>query len=229
MKLNIINLDGSKAGDITLNADVFGLAPRKDLLQRVVVWQLAKMRGGNAHTQVRSEVSRTTKKLYRQKGTGGARHGSRRANIFVGGAAQFGPRAKSWAFSLNKKVRVLALKTALSTKAAEKQLTVVKNVELKTHKTKDLQAMLAKSGLERATFVVDAMDTNFDRASRNLPFIKVLPTEGVNVYDILRQPNLVLTENAVKMIEARFIGEDVKAKPAAKAPAKKTTAKKEAK
>lgn len=204
MKLNVISLDGAKKGDITLDADVFGLEPRKDLLQRVVVWQLAKMRGGNAHTQVRGEVSRTTKKLYRQKGTGGARHGSRRANIFVGGAAQFGPRAKDWAFSLNKKVRVLALKTALSTKAAEKQLMVVDSVELKSHKTKDLAVILAKSGLTNATFVVDAMNDNFDRATRNLPFIKVLPTEGVNVYDILRKEKLVLTENAVKMLETRF-------------------------
>lgn len=204
MKLNIISLDGAKKGDITLSADVFGLEPRKDLLQRAVVWQLAKMRGGNAHTQVRGEVSRTTKKMYRQKGTGGARHGSRRSNIFVGGAAQFGPRAKSWAFSLNKKVRTLAIKTALSTKAAEKQLVVVDNVELKSHKTKDLMASLEKSGMTNATFVVDAMNDNFDRASRNLPFVKVLPTEGVNVYDILRQEKLVLTENAVKMIETRF-------------------------
>lgn len=212
MKLDVISLDGAKKGDITLNADVFGLEPRKDLLQRVVVWQLAKMRGGNAHTQVRSEVSRTTKKLYRQKGTGGARHGSRRANIFVGGAAQFGPRAKDWSFSLNKKVRTLALKTALSTKAAEKQLTVVDSVELKTHKTKDLAVQLEKSGLTNATFVVDAMNDNFDRATRNLPFVKVLPTEGVNVYDILRQDKLVLTENAVKMLETRFTAEKKESK-----------------
>lgn len=204
MKLDVISLDGAKKGDITLSKDVFGLEPRKDLLQRVVVWQLAKMRGGNAHTQVRGEVSRTTKKMYRQKGTGGARHGSRRSNIFVGGAAQFGPRTKSWAFSLNKKVRTLALKTALSTKAAEKQLMIVDSVELKSHKTKDLATSLAKSGMENATFVVDAMNDNFDRASRNLPFVKVLPTEGVNVYDILRQEKLVLTENAVKMLETRF-------------------------
>ena len=143
-------------------------------------------------------------------------------------------------------MRILALKTALSTKAAEKQLIVVKDTALKTHKTKDLATMLNKSELTNATFVVDAMDTNFDRASRNLPHIKVLPTEGVNVYDILRQEKLVLTENAVKMLEARFMGDaKVEAKPtkteakaetkapAKKAPAKtaakKTTAKKEAK
>ncbi len=204
MKLDVINLEGKKVGDIELAASVFELPERKDLLHRVVNWQLANARQGSANTRHRSDINRTTKKLYRQKGTGGARHGSKRSNIFVGGATQFGPKPKEWAFNLNRKVRQLALRVALSVKAARQELIILDEAKLKTHKTKDLSNKLQKMDALAATVVVDSMETNFDRASGNLPHIKVLPTEGLNVYDILRQPKLILTQDAVKLIEARL-------------------------
>lgn len=241
MKMDIINLDGKNVGSLDLADSVFGLAERKDLLHRVVTWQLAHARQGSANTKCRGEISRTSAKLYRQKGTGNARHGSKRSNIFVGGATQFGPKPRDFGFSLNKKIRTLALKTALSSKLARKEVVVIDKAATKTHKTKDLAAQLAKLDLQSATFIVDSYDDNFDKASRNLPHIKVMPTEGANVYDILRQDKLVLTEEAVKLLEVRLVGtsapakaEEVKEKapakkPAAKKPAaKKTTAKKEA-
>lgn len=219
MKLDIINLDGKTTGNIELSPLVFGLPERKDLLHRVVNWQRAAKRQGSAQTQIRSEVSRTGKKLYRQKGTGGARHGAKTSNIFVGGATQFGPRARDFSFSLNKKVRLLAIKTALSVKASGSNLVVLNEAATKTHKTKDLAKQLNAMGLDKATFVIDSVNENFDKASRNLPHVKVIPTEGINVYDILRREKLVLTEAAVKLLEAKLIatqkGEDT-AKPARK-------------
>lgn len=225
MKLDILNLDGKKVGDIELAASVFELPERKDLLHRAVNWQLANARQGSANTKHRSDVNRTTKKLYRQKGTGGARHGSKRANIFVGGATQFGPKPKDWSHNLNRKVRQLAVKVALSVKAARQELIVLDEAKLNSHKTKDLSEKLQKMDALSATFVVDSLETNFDRASSNLPHVKVLPTEGLNVYDILRHPKLVLTQDAVKMIEAR-LGNTEAAAP--KAAAKKTPAAKAA-
>jgi large subunit ribosomal protein L4 len=221
MKLDILSLEGKKVGDVTLSAEVFGRPQRVDLLHRVVNWQLASARQGSAHTKVRSEINRTKSKWFRQKGTGRARHGARTANIFVGGATQFGPRAKDWSFSLNKKVRRLALKTALSTKAADKQLIIVDEAKLKSHKTQDLAAKLAKLGLTNATFIVESFDENFDRASRNLPHVKVLPTEGANVYDILHQEKLVLTQEALKLLEAKLSDNKEKKAVAPSAPAKK--------
>ncbi len=206
MKLNVINLDGKATGNITLSPAVFELAPRKDLLTRVVNWQLAKMRSGTANTKNRTENSRVKQKFGAQKGSGNARHGARNSNIFVGGATQFGPKPRSFAFALPKKVRVLALKTALSAKAAAKDIIILDAATLKSHKTNALAKKLEKLGLSNATFIVDSMDDNFDRASGNLPFVKVLPTEGANVYDILHQEKLVLTENAVKMLEGRLAG-----------------------
>lgn len=225
MQIDIMNLDGKKVGKLDLNAALFGLEVRADLLQRAVKWQLAGARAGTAHTKTRSDVKRTGKKLYAQKKTGGARHGARSAPIFVGGGVAFGPKTRDFSTSLPKKVRQLALKTALSSKVADKQLIVIDEAKLSAPKTKDLASKLAKLSIKSATFVVDATDANFELASRNLPHLKVLPTEGVNVYDILRNDVLVLTENAVKMLETRFAGEAEKTeakKPAkaVKAPAK---------
>ncbi|MCP5405366.1 MAG: 50S ribosomal protein L4 [Pseudomonadaceae bacterium] len=246
MNFDILSLDGKKTGSMELSADVFGREVRKDLLARAVTWQLAAARAGLAFTKTRGEINRTKKKVYRQKGTGGARHGAKTANIFVGGGVVFGPRGREFAHNLTKKVRQLALKTAFSSKAQAGDLIILSDIATKSHKTKDLASQLEKLGASRATFIVDANDANFEKASRNLPFIKVLPTEGANVYDILRYTKLVMTENAVKMLEARLSGEgstDAKpakepkakaAKPAAKAkaaedkPAKKAPAKKPA-
>ncbi len=239
MKFDVINLDGKSVGDISLSEAVFGLEERKDLLHRVVNWQLAKYRQGSAKTQVRSEVSRTKAKWFKQKGTGRARHGARTANLFVGGATQFGPRPKDWSFSLNKKVRILALKTALSSKAGRKDLIIIDEAKLKSHKTKELAAKLEKLNASHATFIVDSVDSNFELATRNLPHIKVLPSEGANVYDILHKDKLVITQEAVKMLEGRLVtdktdtkktsSKKVEDKPVAKkATAKKSTSAKKA-
>lgn len=231
MNVDIISLDGKKTGSVDLSADLFGREVRKDLLSRAVNWQLAAARVGLAFTKTRGEINRTKKKMYRQKGTGGARHGARTANIFVGGGVVFGPRGRDFAHNLTKKVRQLALKTAFSSKAQSGDLIVISEAAMANHKTKDLAAKLAKMGASNATFIVDAMEANFEKASRNLPHVKVLPTEGANVYDILRGTKLVITENAVKMLEARLQGTakaGTDAKPAAKATASKPAAKKAA-
>ena len=203
MKMDVINFEGKTVGSVELPTEVFGVDVRKDVLHRVVNWQLAKSRAGTAKSKTRAEVSRTGAKLFRQKGTGNARHGSRRTNIFVGGGTAFGPSPRSFAFSLPKKVRDLGLKVALSAKAADSKLVVLDEAKLKTHKTKDLAVTLGKLGLERALFIVDANDKNFELAARNLPHVKVLPTAGANVYDILRADKLVVTKTAVPMLEAR--------------------------
>lgn len=203
MKLDVITLDGKVIEQVELNEVVFGADNcRSDLMHRVVVWQLAKRRAGTAHTQTRGEVSRTGSKFGRQKG-GGARHGSRRANIFVGGATTFGPRTRSFAFSLPKKVRQAALKSAFATKAQEGNLVILDEAKLAAPKTKDLASKLKGLNLEKATFVVDSSDENFELASRNLPHVRVVPTEGANVYDILHSDKLVMTKAAIAMIEAR--------------------------
>lgn len=223
MNIDILSLDGKKTGSLELPADLFGLEIRKDLLARAVQWQLEDKRAGLAHTKTRGEINRTHAKWYRQKGTGRARHGARTANIFVGGGIVFGPRGREFGHNLNKKVRQLALKTAFSAKAVSGDLIIISEAAAANHKTKDLAAKLAKLGATKATFIVDAVDANFERATRNLPFIKVIPTEGANVYDIMKAPKLVLTENAVKMLAARLNGEKTaKAeKPAKKAAAPK--------
>lgn len=223
MNYDVISLDGKKTGSLELPADLFGREVRKDLLARAVNWQLAAARVGLAFTKTRGEINRTKKKMYRQKGTGGARHGARTANIFVGGGIVFGPRGREFAHNLTKKVRQLALKTAFSSKAQSGDLIIISEAALANHKTKELAAKLDKMGAANATFIVDAMDANFEKASRNLPHVKVLPTEGANVYDILRASKLVITENAVKMLQARLEGAaKTEATPAkaAKAPAK---------
>jgi large subunit ribosomal protein L4 len=206
MKIDVITLKGGKAGAVELPDDIFGIAEiRADLLQRVVTWQLAKRRAGTHKVQVRNEVSRTGKKMYRQKGTGGARHGSRRAAQFVGGARAFGPVVRDHAFDLPKKVRALALRHALSSKAVAGSLIILDQAALDAPKTAALRADLAALGLTNALIIAGAeVDTNLKLAARNIPNVDVLPDAGLNVYDVLRRDKLVLTQGAVDAIRARF-------------------------
>jgi len=206
MKLDVIKLDGGKGGSIELADAIFGIEDiRGDILQRVVTWQLAKRRAGTHKIQVRNEVSRTSKKMYKQKGTGGARHGSRRAAQFVGGAKAHGPVVRSHAFDLPKKVRALALRHALSSKVRSGDLVVVDSLALKDAKTAALRASLSKIGLVNALVIGGPeVDGNFRLAARNIPNVDVLPNAGLNVYDVLRRRTLVLTKDAVEAINARF-------------------------
>ena len=206
MKIDVITLKGAKDGDVDLPDDIFGIATiRADLLQRCVTWQLAKRRAGTHKIQVRNEVSRTGKKMYRQKGTGGARHGSRRAAQFVGGARAFGPVVRSHAFDLPKKVRALALRHALSSKAGSGALIILETAALDEAKTAALRSNLAALGLTNALIIAGAkVDPNFALAARNIPNIDVLPDAGLNVYDVLRRDTLVLTKDAVEAIRVRF-------------------------
>lgn len=205
MKATIKNLNNEAVGEIELSDAVFGLPTRTDLLARMVNWQLAKRRSGNHKTKGISEISGTTKKPYGQKGTGRARQGSIRSPQFRGGATIFGPVVRSHAHDLTKKVRKLALKTALSAKAAEGKLIVLEAAAAETHKTKELAARLASLGLTSALIIDGSnLDENFAKASRNIPLIDVLPEQGANVYDILRRDTLVLTRNAVEQLEARL-------------------------
>ena len=206
MKLDVIKLDGAKAGSVDLDDAIFGIDEiRGDILQRVVTWQLAKRRSGNHKIQVRNEVSRTGKKMYKQKGTGGARHGSRRAAQFVGGAKAHGPVVRSHEFGLNKKIRALALRHALSSKAKAGSLVVLDAAELTEPKTAALRATFDNIGLKNALIIAGPeVNANFKLAARNIPNIDVLPNAGLNVYDVLRRGTLVLTKSAVDGISARF-------------------------
>jgi large subunit ribosomal protein L4 len=206
MKLDVIKLDGGKGGSIELPDDIFGIEDiRGDILQRCVTWQLAKRRAGTHKIQVRNEVSRTGKKMYKQKGTGGARHGSRRAAQFVGGAKAHGPVVRSHAFDLPKKFRALALKHALSTKAKAGSIVVLDAATLAEPKTAALRAQFAGIGLKNALVIAGAeVDANFGLAARNIPNVDVLPNAGLNVYDVLRRDTLVLTKDAIDAIKARF-------------------------
>ena len=207
MKVQVLNLDGSAAaGDIELNDAVFGLEPRADILHRVVTWQLENRRGIARAARERSEVSRTGKKFGNQKGGGTARHGDRAAPIFIGGGKAHGPRRREFDISLNKKIRALGLKMALSSKAAS-GLVVVDSLNVEAGKTRALAAHLAKAGWGRKVLVIDgaAVNADFARAAGNLVGINVLPAMGANVYDILKHDTLVLTRDAVAQLEARFI------------------------
>ena len=206
MELAVKTLDGKAAGKATVDAAVFGLEDiRGDLLQRTVRWQLAKRQAGTHKTQERGEVSVTTKKYIRQKGSGGARHGSRNANIFVGGAVAHGPRVRSHAHDLPKKVRKLALAHALSAKVKDGSLIVLDEAKLSEGKTKELSAKFKALGVENALIIGGAeVDENFAKAARNIPNIDVLPVAGLNVYDILRRKQLVVTKDALDGIGARF-------------------------
>lgn len=210
MKLDVIKLDGGKGGSIELPDDIFGIEEiRADILQRCITWQLAKRRAGTHKIQVRNEVSRTGKKMYRQKGTGGARHGSRRAAQFVGGAKAHGPVVRSHAFDLPKKVRALALRHALSSKAKDGALIVVDAMAVNEAKTAALRASLEKIGVTNALVIAGAeVDANLKLAARNIPNVDVLPNAGLNVYDVLRRQTLVLTKDAVEAIRTRFQPEE---------------------
>ncbi len=207
MKVQVLNLDGTAAGDVELSDDVFGLEPRADILHRVVTWQLENRRGTARGARERSDVARTGKKFGRQKGGGTARHGDRKAPIFIGGGKAHGPRVRDFHISLNKKVRALGLKMALSSKA-KGGLVVVETLELADAKTKVLAGTLAQAGFGKKVLVVDGdmVNEGFARAARNLIGINVLPAIGANVYDILKHDTLVLTRAAVEKLEARFNG-----------------------
>jgi large subunit ribosomal protein L4 len=205
MEMKIMSLDGSAGESVTLSDEIFGLEPRTDLIHRYVVWQLAKRRAGTHAVKNRADINRTGKKMYRQKGTGSARHGPAKVNLFRGGGRSFGPVVRSHEIGLPKKVRALALKHALSAKAKDGGIIVLDNASVKDAKTGALQKNLIKLGLESALFVDGAeVDANFALAARNIPNIDVLPVQGINVYDILRRQKLVLTKAAVEALEARF-------------------------
>jgi large subunit ribosomal protein L4 len=205
MKIQVKNLENKDVGEIELDDAVFGLDVREDLIFRAINWQLAKRRSGNHKTKGISEISGTTKKPYNQKGTGRARQGSLRSPQFRGGARIFGPVVRSHEHDLTKKVRKLALKTALSAKAKAGQLVVIDVAEAATHKTKALAGNLKAMGFE-SLLVIDGatLNENFVRAARNIPLVDVLPSQGANVYDIIRRNTLVLTKSAVSDLEARL-------------------------
>jgi large subunit ribosomal protein L4 len=205
MKLTVRNLDNEEIGDIELADEVFGLPIRRDILARVVNWQLAKRRSGTHKTKGISEIRGTTKKPYKQKGTGRARQGSLRSPQFRGGARIFGPVVRSHAFDLQKKVRRLGLKIALSVKQDEGKLVVIDAAHTGEAKTKALRARLAALGWDSVLFIDGSVvEENFARATRNLPRVDVMPQQGANVYDILRRDTLVLTREAVRQLEARL-------------------------
>jgi len=205
MQADVTTLDAAAAGTLELKDEIFNLEPRSDLLQRMVRWQTLKRMAGTHHTQDRSEVSVTGKKMYKQKGSGGARHGDKSAPQFRGGGKAFGPKPRSHAIGLPKKVRALALRHALSAKAKAGELVLLDKAESSDGKTKGLKQRFAKLGLTNALFIDGAeLEPGFARAARNIPNIDVLPVQGINVYDILRRRKLVLTKAAVEALEARF-------------------------
>ncbi|AMN53155.1 MULTISPECIES: 50S ribosomal protein L4 [Stappiaceae] len=205
MELQVKTLEGGAAGSITVSDEIFGLEPRTDLIHRVVRWQLAKRQAGTHKALGRSEVSGTTKKFVRQKGSGGARHGNKKAPQFRGGGKAFGPIVRDHSHDLPKKVRALGLKHALSAKAKTDSIVIVEDAKAAEAKTKALKAQLTKLGLTSALIIDGAeVDANFALASRNIPHLDVLPVQGINVYDILRANTLVLTKAAVSALEERF-------------------------
>jgi len=205
MKADVMTLAGDKAGTIDLKDEIYGLEVRGDLLHRMVTYQLAKRRAGTHRAKERNEVSGSTRKIVRQKGSGGARHGNRKAPQFRGGGKAHGPKVRSHAIDMNKKVRKLALIHALSAKAKDDAIFVLDAATLKDPKTKGLATAMTKLGLSNV-LIIDGpeLDRNFALAARNIPNVDVLPTEGINVYDILRRHTLVLTKSAVAQLEARL-------------------------
>jgi large subunit ribosomal protein L4 len=205
MQIEITTFGGEAAGSLELDESVFGLEPRPDLLARMVRWQLAKRRAGTHAVKNRAEIWRTGKKMYKQKGTGNARHGSARVAQFRGGGRAFGPVVRSHEHDLPKKVRALALRHALSAKVRDESLIVVAEAQLDAPKTKALKEQFGRMGLSSALIISGPeVEPNFGLAARNLPNIDVLPVQGINVYDILRRDKLVLTRAAVDALEARF-------------------------
>lgn len=208
MKVKVQTLDAKGNGEIELKDEIFGLEPRADILHRVITWQLEKRRGTARGTRERSDVARTGKKFGRQKGGGTARHGDRRAPVFIGGGKAHGARVRDFNPSLNKKIRTLGLKMALSSKAQAGQLVIMDSIAVQDGKTKALAADLAKLGFGKTALVIDgdAVEQSFALASANLHAVNVLPAIGANVYDILKHDTLVLTRAAVEKLEARFNG-----------------------
>ena len=205
MELKVTTIEGKAAGSVQLSDEIFGLEPRTDIIARCVQWQLNKRQAGTHKAQGRADVWRTGKKMYKQKGTGGARHGSARVPQFRGGGRAFGPVVRSHATELPKKVRALALKHALSAKAKDGGLVVIESAQVKDAKTKVLVGHFSGLGLTNA-LIIDGTELNngFATAARNIPNIDVLPIQGINVYDILRRQKLVLTKAAIDALEARF-------------------------
>jgi len=205
MEFSVTTLEGKSAGKVELADDVFGLEPRADILHRMVRYQQLKKMAGTHETKGRSDIRGTTKKFVRQKGSGGARHGNRKVPQFRGGGRAFGPVTRSHAISLPKKVRALALKLALSTKAKAGDLVILDKAESKEPKTATLKKSFGDLGFDNALIIGGAeLDENFSRAASNIPHIDVLPAQGINVYDILRRNKLVLTKAALESLEARF-------------------------
>ena len=204
MKTKVLNLDNKASDEVELKDDIFGLEPRADLIQRVVVWQLAKRRAGTHKILTRAEVNRTKKRSGPQKGSGGARHGARSAPLFVGGAKAMGPVNHSHEFDLPKKVKALGLRHALSSKAKDGNIVVIDEAKSKEAKTGDLAKRFGKMGLTRALVIDGEFDKNFHLSARNLSHVSLLPASGINVYDIMRSEKLVLTKAALQAIEERF-------------------------
>jgi len=205
MKFDVTSIDGAATGSLELSDAVFGLEPREDLIARMVRWQLAKRQSGDHKTLGRADIARTGKKMYKQKGTGGARHGSARVPQFRGGGRAMGPVVRSHEHDLPKKVRALALRHALSAKVAAGELIIWETATLEEGKTKTLRNVFAKNDLSNALIIDGAeVNANFAAAARNLPQIDVLPAQGANVYDIIRRRKLVLTKAAIEALEARF-------------------------
>ena len=207
MEARVTTLDAGDAGTITLDDAVFGLDPRRDILHRVVTWQLAKRQQGTHKTKERGEIRGSTRKIVRQKGSGGARHGNRKAPQFVGGGVAHGPRVRSHAHKLPKKVRALGLRHALSAKANAAELIVIDDAKMVTPKTAELVKRLSGLGIKNALFVDTSVDEGFARAARNVRDVDVLPVMGANVYDILRREKLVLTKSAAEALQARLGGQ----------------------
>lgn len=204
-KVDVLNLDGNKQGQIALPSEIFEQAIRADILSRVVEWQRSKQRAGTHHTKTISEISGTTKKMYKQKGTGRARHGSARAAQFRKGAVALGPRFRDHEYSIQKKVKDQALKMALSSKYGESKLVILSDLNIATHKTKDLLSKLSKLGVNSGLFIgVTDDNSNFVKAYRNIKHINALPVKGLNVLDILKHEHLLLTEDCVKALSERF-------------------------
>jgi large subunit ribosomal protein L4 len=213
MKVKVQSLDGAQGksgagGDIELNDEIFAVEPRADILHRVVTWQLINRRAPARAARERSDVARTGKKYGRQKGGGTARHGDRRAPIFIGGGKAHGPRVRDFNPSLNKKIRVLGLRMALSSKAKDGNLVILDNLDVKDGKTRELREKLGQLGFGKTALVIDgdALNVGFARASSNLGSVNLMPAVGANVYDIMRHDTLVLTRAAVEKLEARFNG-----------------------
>ncbi len=205
MDISVTTLEGKASGKVSVSDAVFGLEPRQDILHRMVRYQLAKRRAGTHDVKNRSEINATMKKMYKQKGTGSARHSTKKAPQFRGGGRAFGPTPRDHGFDLPKKVRALALRHALSAKRAADGIVVMNDLAMKEAKTSALRGHLAKLGLENALFIGGAeLDNNFRLAAQNVPHVDVLPIQGINVYDILRREKLVLSKSAVEALEERF-------------------------